>query len=88
MSCCSYEGQLLGCSSQEFLNWLAASPEAYLQAVQQQAAQMPECIGLLDLEAAFPQVSLDRLIEAAPLETLQVTDSQTGRAAGLYPFKT
>ena len=70
---CRYEGEVYGCASQEVLNWFAASPQAYLVAVHQQALELPACIGLLDLQAAFPDLSLDGLIESVPLQKLQVS---------------
>lgn len=70
--CYRYEGQVYGCASQEFLNWFAASPQAYLEAVQQQALLLPACIGLLELQPAFPELSLDDFIASVPLQTLQV----------------
>ena len=63
---------MLGCATQELLNWFAASPQAYLLAVHKQALHLPACIGLLDLQTAFPELSLDSLIASVPLQTLQV----------------
>ena len=72
ITCCRYDGQVLGCANQELLNWFAASPEAYLLAVHEQALQLPACIALLDLQTAFPDLSLDTLIASVPLQQLQV----------------
>lgn len=70
---CRCEGEVYGCASQEFLNWFAASPQAYLVAMHQQALELPACIGLLDLQDAFPDLSLDSLIKSVPLQKLQVS---------------
>lgn len=63
-----YEDQLLGFASQEFLNWFAAAPQDYMDAVLTEVLHHPACIALLDLESSFPDLSLDRLIDSVALE--------------------
>lgn len=65
-----YEDQLFGFASQEFLNWFAASPQEYMDAVMLQAIQYPACIALLNLQSCFPELSLDKLIASVALEAV------------------
>lgn len=65
-----YEDQLFGFASQEFLNWFAASPQEYMDAVMLQAIQYPACIALLSLQSSFPELSLDKLIASVALEAV------------------
>ena len=49
-SACRFKDELYGCASLEFLNWFAASPAAYLAAVQKRALACPASIHLLELQ--------------------------------------
>ncbi|KAL0034255.1 hypothetical protein WJX77_005513 [Trebouxia sp. C0004] len=69
-----YEDQLFGFASQELLNWFAASPQEYMDAVMLQAIQYPACIALLNLQSCFPELSLGKLIASVALEAERCDD--------------